>query len=235
MSFVTVARQRGSAFVQAVLAQDAAQLAAQEAELARRVRQEVGKLRAETLAAARAAAQAEAAAAAAPVAARLDQALAGHAVAATLVEDAGIAPGGVLLELLDSEGEAAPLAAREVELAALATELGFTVGRHLAGVELAGAPAGVQALVARLLAEAAGARGAQARLVLRVSPADAPALAGHAVAATLVEDAGIAPGGVLLELLDSEGEAAPLACWDATLGGRIAQLRAALGLPEDAP
>jgi flagellar biosynthesis/type III secretory pathway protein FliH len=215
MSFVTVARQRGSAFVQAVLAQDAAQLAAQEAELARRVRQEVGKLRAETLAAARAAAQAEAAAAAAPVAARLDQALA--------VLNAAL---GQL---------AAPLAAREVELAALATELGFTVGRHLAGVELAGAPAGVQALVARLLAEAAGARGAQARLVLRVSPADAPALAGHAVAATLVEDAGIAPGGVLLELLDSEGEAAPLACWDATLGGRIAQLRAALGLPEDAP
>jgi hypothetical protein len=209
MSFVTVARQRGSAFVQAVLAQDAAQLAAQEAELARRVRQEVGKLRAETLAAARAAAQAEA------VAARLDQALA--------VLNAAL---GQL---------AAPLAAREVELAALATELGFTVGRHLAGVELAGAPAGVQALVARLLAEAAGARGAQARLVLRVSPADAPALAGHAVAATLVEDAGIAPGGVLLELLDSEGEAAPLACWDATLGGRIAQLRAALGLPEDAP
>jgi flagellar assembly protein FliH len=217
MSFVTVGRQRGQAFVQAVLAQDAAQLAAQEAEIARRVRQELAKLKAEALAEARAAGEAEARAAMAPGQARLERALA--------LLDAALAQ------------LAAPLAGKEAELAGLVTELGFVLGRHLAGVELTTQPAGVQALVARLLAEAASARGAAARLILRLNPADAPVFAGQEASrqATLVEDPAVAPGGVLLELVDAEGEAAPLASWDATLAGRIAALRAALALPPEEP
>jgi flagellar assembly protein FliH len=215
MSFVTIGRQRGQAFVQAVLAQDAAQLAAQEAELARRVRQEVGRLKAEAVAEGRAAGEAEGLAAMAPHVARVEAALA--------VLNAAL---GQL---------AAPLAAKEAELAGLVTELGFVVGRHLAGVELSGSPAGVQALVGRLLAEAASARGAAARLRLRVSPADAASLAAQAggLAVALLEDPGIAAGGVVLELLDEAGDAAPLAAWDATLARRIAAMRIALGLPPE--
>jgi flagellar assembly protein FliH len=216
MSFVTTGRQRGQAFVNAVLAQDAAQLAAQEAEVARRVRQEVGRLKAEALAEARAAGEAEAWAALAPEVARVASALA--------MLNAAL---GQL---------AAPLAAKEAELAGLVTALGFVVGRHLAGVELAGSPAWVQTLVARLLAEAASARGAAQRLRLRVNPADAAALAGPELAAELCEDAGVGVGGVVLELLDEAGEAAPLTVWDARLAGRIAAMRVALGLSaEDVP
>ncbi len=53
MSFVTVSRNRN--FVQAVLAPDAAAIAAQEAEIQRRVKQEVAKLRDTVMAEAKAA------------------------------------------------------------------------------------------------------------------------------------------------------------------------------------
>jgi hypothetical protein len=73
-------------------------------------------------------------------------------------------------------------------------------------------------------------------LRLRLNPAEAAALAGPGLAAELCEDAGVGVGGVVLELLDEAGEAAPLTVWDARLAGRIAAMRLALGLSaEDVP
>ncbi len=74
MSFVTISRNK--TFVQNVLSQDAAEIAAQEAEIARRVRQEVAKLREAAEAEARTAGEAAIRSAMAPRAAALETAIA---------------------------------------------------------------------------------------------------------------------------------------------------------------
>ncbi len=211
MSFVTIS-QAGAAFVDAVLNHDQAALAAQEAELARRVRQEVGKLRAEAEAQGR-----QAGLEAARLTARAEQAA---------LEQAKAALGEAAAQL------AAPLAQKEQALADLAVELGFTLARHIIGVEVAANPAGLRALVTKLLGEAAAERTAGQAVTVRVNPADAAHLAGLVpeTLGALRTDQAVAAGGALVEL--AAADEAPAMLWDGTLPTRLNAAREALGLPE---
>ncbi len=210
MSFVVVSRQRHKNFVQAVLSQDSAALAEQEAELNRRVRQEVARQRTRLEAEARAQAQQAAQATLAPELAALQTATAVLQSAAAQLT--------------------APLAQKEQDLAALVTELGFLLARHILGVEAASHPAGLQNLVAKLLAEATLARGPRQRLLLRVNPADQAHLASHVPpeAADLLADECISQGGVRLELATPDGDPLDRVEWDATLESRLDAIRTAL-------
>jgi flagellar assembly protein FliH len=212
MSFVTISRNK--TFVQNVLSQDAAEIAAQEAEIARRVRQEVSKLREAAEAEARAAGEAAIRAAMAPRAAALETALAAmQEAAAQLV---------------------APLAQKERDLAELSIELAYLLARHIS----LGADAGqsnLQALVTKLLDEAAGERGARQMLRLRLNPADQLQLDGKIPpdSAQLVADDKIAPGGACVEIVTPDGDPVDKVEWDATLQGRLETIRAALGLHKE--
>ena len=110
MSFVTVSRNRNKAFVQTVLSQDASEIAAQEAEIARRVRQELAKLRGQVEAEARSGAEAAAEVALAPRLAALESAMASVQAASA--------------QLL------VPLGQKEQDLAELSIELAFVLARH---------------------------------------------------------------------------------------------------------
>jgi flagellar assembly protein FliH len=213
MSFVTVARGRGKAFVQAVLAQDAAIIAEQEAEIARRVRSEISRLRAQAEAEGRAAGEAQASAARAPEAAALQAAIAALAEAARQF--------------------AAPLAGKEQELAELVTELSFVLARHITGAEASTEPAGLQSLVSRLIAEAARERGPRQSLRVRLNPADLAQIAPQMPpgSAILLADDAIGRGGAVVEIIAPEGDPIDKIEWDATLAGRFEAIRTALALP----
>lgn len=216
MSFVTVTRGRGKAFVQAVLSQDAASIASQEAEIARRVRLEVSRLRAEAEADARKQGEAQARAALAPDAAALKTALAVlHETWAQL---------------------AAPLAQKEQELAGLVTELSFLLAQHITGVEAAANPASLQKLVERLIAEAAAERGPRQTLLIRLNPENHAQLSAliPPETATLLADDTVAPGGALVEISAPDGDPMDKIEWDASLSGRLDAIRTALALPGSA-
>lgn len=213
MSFVTVSSSRNKAFVQAVLSQDSASIAAQEAEIARRVRLEVSKLREKAEAETRAAMEEAARAALAPQTEALSSAC------AALSE--------VWAQI------AAPLAQKERDLAELVTELSFLLARHIIGAEAASNPAGLQNMVIRLLEEAAAERGPRQSLVLRVNPVDHAHLIAHVPAdtASLLADEKIAQGGALVEIIAPDGDPLDKIEWDATLAGRLETIRNALALP----
>lgn len=214
MSFVTISR--GKSFVQTVLSQDAAGIAAQDAEIARRVRQEAAKWRDAAEGEGRAAGEAAARAAMAPRAAALDSALAALAGAAAQL--------------------VAPLAQKERDLAELAVELAFLLARHISlGAETS--QTALQGLVTKLLDEAAAERGARQVLRLRLNPADQLQLDGKLPPETaqLVADEKIAPGGAVVEIITPDGDPVDKIEWDATLQGRLETIRAALGLPKEAP
>ena len=214
MSFVVPSRARKAAFIQTVLAQETADRAAQEAELQRRVKQEIAKLRESAMAEAKAAGLAQAQAALEAERAQLAQAL------------AALRQAGAQLR--------APLAQKEQELAGLVLEMGFLLARHIAGGESGQARAELGGLVESLLREAAAGMAPGQNLRLRLNPLDVDGLASHPEAAglELVADASITPGGALAELLGEDGSAA--AQWDARLEQRFAALRAALALPGEA-
>lgn len=214
MSFVTVSSNRGKLFVEAVLSQDAASVAAQEAEIARRVRGEVNRLRAETETEARTRVEAELRAAMAPEAEAL--------------KTAAAALGEAWAQL------ASPLAQKEQELAGLVTELSFLLARHITGVEVATNPTSLQSLLARLIAEAVAERGPEQTLVLRLNPADHARLSTliPPETASLLADDKITQGGALVEISAREGDPMAKIEWDATLEGRSESIRAALALPD---
>lgn len=216
MSFVTVTRSRGKAFVQAVLAHDAASIAAQEAEISRRVRAEVNRLRMQAEAEGRAQGESEARNALAPDAAALKTSIAALSEAWNQL--------------------AAPLAQKEHELAALVTELSFLLARHITGVEATTNPAGLQGLVTRLIAEAAAERGPRQTLLLRLNPADHAHLAPFIPAETaqLLADESIAQGGACIEIITPEGDPIDKIEWDATLKGRFTAIGDAISLPGSA-
>jgi flagellar assembly protein FliH len=211
MSFVTISR--GKTFVQSVLSQDAAEIAAQEAEIARRVRQELGKLREQAEAEARATGEAAAQAAMAPRAIALDSAISALQAAAAQL--------------------AAPLAHKERDLAGLAVELAYLLARHISLNTGTGTETVLQGLVAKLLDEAAAERGARQILRLRLNPADQLQLEDRVSADTaqLVADEKITPGGAVVEIITQDGDPVDKVEWDATLQGRLATIRTALGLP----
>jgi len=217
MSFVTISRNK--AFVQSVLSQDAAEIAAQEAEIARRVRQEVAKLREAAEAEAREAGEAAVRAVMAPRTAALETVIAAVQEAAT--------------QLI------APLAQKERDLAELAVELAYLLARHISLGADAG-PAnqqggGLQTLVTKLLDEAGSERGARQILRLRLNPADQLQLDGKfpPETAQLVADEKIAPGGACVEIVTPDGDPVDKIEWDATLHGRLETIRAGLGLTKE--
>jgi hypothetical protein len=215
MSFVTTGQGRGQAFVQAVLSQDSASLAAQEAEIARRVRNEVARLRAQAQTEASREAQAEAA-----------MQLAVETAALHSARDALTAACAEL---------AAPLAGKEAALAELVTDLAFRLACHITGTQAATDPAALQTLVTKLLTEAAAERAPEQTLRLRLHPADHAHLAPLITpeTATLQPDTSLAPGGAILEFLSPANDPAPE--WNASLPARLATLQTALGLPGEAP
>ncbi len=217
MSFVTASRGRAKTFVQVVLAQDTANLAEAEAEIARRVRQEVARLREKTEADARAEAEAQIRAAMEPQSAALATAIA--------------ALGAAWAQL------AAPLAQKERDLADLVTELSFLLARHITGVESQTNPASLQSLVTRLIAEAAAERGPRQSLLLRLNPADHAHLLPliPAETASLLADETVAQGGALVEIIAPDGDPLDKIEWDASLASRLETIRAALALPPGAP
>ncbi len=211
MSFVTISRNK--AFVQNVLSLDAAEAAAREAEIARRVRQEVGKLRAAAEAEGHATGDADSRALMAPRAAVLETAI-------TALQEAA----GQLI---------APLAQKERDLAELSVELAFLLASHISlGVE--NGAGGLLGLVTKLLDEAAAERGARQVLRLRLNPADQLQLEGRIApeAAQLVADDKIAPGGACVEIITPDGDPVDKIEWDATMHGRLETIRTALGLKD---
>lgn len=216
MSFVTVSRSRNKNFVQSVLAQDAAEIAAQEAEIQRRVRQEIAKLRETVTEEAKAAAEAFAQAEMMPKLIELNQALAAIAQAQAQLE--------------------APLAQKEEDLAGLVLEMAFLLAKVIAGGESGLAREELGRLVASLLQEAAMERGPQQSIRLRLNPADAAALEGKMPEGPeLVADAAITPGGAIVELLNEGADHLERTEWDATIEERLALIRGALSLPGNKP
>ncbi|NNM56475.1 FliH/SctL family protein [Acidocella sp.] len=213
MSFVTASRGRAKTFVQAVLAQDTASLAETEAEIARRVRQEVARLREKSESEARAEAETQIRAAMEPQAAALTAAIAALQAAWAQL--------------------AAPLAQKERDLADLVTELSFLLARHITGVESQTNPASLQSLVTRLIAEAAAERGPRQSLLLRLNPADHAHLLAliPAETASLLADETVAQGGALVEIIAPDGDPLDKIEWDASLASRLETIRAALALP----
>jgi flagellar biosynthesis/type III secretory pathway protein FliH len=209
MSFVTISRNK--TFVQSVLSQDAAVVAAQEAEIARRVRQEVTKLRDAAETEGRAAGETAIRAVMAPRAAVLETAISALRLAATQL--------------------AAPLAHKERDLAELSVELGFLLARHIS----LGADENLLGMVTKLLDEAAAERGARQILRLRLNPADHLLLDGKLPpeSAELVADEKTAPGGAVVEIITPDGDPVDKIEWDATLHGRLETIRAALGLHKE--
>ncbi|MDE2319918.1 MAG: hypothetical protein KGK02_09505 [Rhodospirillales bacterium] len=211
MSFITTSRNRN--FVQTVLAPDTAEIAAREAEIQRRVKLEVAKLRDAAFAEAKDAGEAAARAAMAPQQEKLGRILA-------ILEQAAA-------QLV------VPLALAEQDLAELVLDMGFQLARHIAGGESGNARAELAELVKALLKEAAAERGPRQTMRLHLHPSDIPALRDKLpeAALALVPDDSITPGGALLELLAEDGDRLDKAEWDARLESRFTALRAGLGLP----
>jgi flagellar assembly protein FliH len=182
-------------------------------EVARRVRQEVARLRDEAAAAGRAEAEA-----AARAAAKLEFAGAVEPAAAALRE--------AWTQL------AAPLAAQDQALAELVTELAFSLCRHLLGTGIAADPAALRALVGKLIAEAAAERGPRHSIVLRLHPDDHEALQDVTLVsgAMLLADMSVRRGGAMVEIVEPDGDPIDRIEWDATLEARLGALGEALGL-----
>ncbi|WP_298215975.1 FliH/SctL family protein [Acidocella sp.] len=216
MSFVRASRQRETS-VQHVLTADTAELAARDAEVQRRVKQEVARLRESVMAEAKAAGEMAAQEQMALSQAALAQALSALAEAQRQME--------------------APLAVLEDHLAELCVEMAFLLARHIAGGESGSARAELAGLVKRLLHDAAAEAGPGQTLLLRLNPADAarlqPALAGREV--KIIADDAISPGGALVEMRNAAGDPLDRTEWDARLENRLAAIRAALDLPGDKP
>jgi flagellar assembly protein FliH len=127
---------------------------------------------------------------------------------------------------------AAPLAQKEQDLAELVTDLSFELARHIVGVEVSANADSLKSLVAKLILEAAAERQPRQSIVVRLNPADHLLLSpvmqlddGH-----LMSDAAIARGGAIVEIVAPGGDPNDKIEWDATIGARIENIRAALAL-----
>jgi len=127
---------------------------------------------------------------------------------------------------------AEPLAQKEQDLAELVTDLSFELARHIVGVEVSANADGLKSLVAKLILEAAAERQPRQSIVVRLNPADHAQLSpvmqldeGH-----LMADAAIARGGAIVEIVAPGGDPNDKIEWDATIGARIENIRAALAL-----
>ena len=183
----------------------------------RRVREEVARLRAAAEAEGRAAGE-----------------QAGHA-AAQAETVSRVAPAiKALQEAWNQLG--APLRQREQDVAALVMDLAFELARHIVGVEVTTNADSLRTLVTQLLQEAAAERTSKQRVVVRLNPADHAVLAKLLVLedGKLTADPAVSRGGAMVELIAPEGDPLDRIEWDATIEARVASVRAALGLRDEA-
>jgi len=189
-------------------------VAAQEAEIERRVQQEVARLRRQAEIEGRAAGEA---------AGRAKM----EALAATALGPAETALREAWSQL------AAPLAQQQIELATLVTDLAFSLCRHVIGVEVQANPEGLIKLVTRLIKEAAAERSPRQSLLVRVNPADHELLQTviSLNQAHLLSDAAVSRGGAMVEIIAPEGDPVDKIEWDATIETRLTAVQEALGIP----
>jgi flagellar biosynthesis/type III secretory pathway protein FliH len=130
----------------------------------------------------------------------------------------------------------APLAQKEETITELVTELAFVLARHIVGLEIALHPDSVKPLVDGLVAEASRTRAASHSIVIRLHPEDHALLAPCTVIehAHLLADTQITRGGTIVELIAPGGDPIDKVEWDATIENRLATVRAALGLDQEA-
>jgi flagellar assembly protein FliH len=211
MSYVMARRQSA----QAVQPEPAVDEAAEVVE--RRVSEEIARLRVAAEAEGRAAGE-----------------QAGHAAAQAATASLAAPAIKALQEAWNQLG--APLRQREQDVAALVTDLAFQLARHIVGVEVTTNAEGLRALVTQLLQEAAAERASHQRIVVRLHPADHTVLEKLLVLedGRLIPDPAIGRGGAMVELVAPEGDPLNRIEWDASLEARIAAVRDALGLRDEA-
>ncbi len=186
-----------------------------EEEIARRVRDEVNRIRAKVEAEAQ---------------------LRGEADGRAKLVPEHTALASALMVLKETAGQlAAPLAGKEADLADLVTELAFILARHVIGVEVSVRPESLHALVSKVIAEAAAEKGPRQCLILRLNPDDyhylRPLIAEET--ATLEASDTIARGGAVVEIVTPEGDPVNKVEWDATIRSRMETVREALTLAAD--
>jgi len=127
---------------------------------------------------------------------------------------------------------AAPLAEKEHDLAELVMDMAMELARHVVGVEVAANPAGLRALLEKLLVEAAAERGAKQSVVVRVNPADEALIDAKLLGEDvhLLADAAVTVGGAKVEIVSPQGDRLEKSEWDATIEARIGALKEALRL-----
>lgn len=215
MSFVKISRreQKNKDGTPNVLSPEAE---AQEQEIRNRVQQELDRLRQKVMEEAAEAAAIEARASLQAVELQLRQALSALENACSQLS--------------------APLAQREQDVAELVLDMAFQLASHVVGEHVTRDQAPLMALVTRLLREASAEQTARQRLILRLNPADISSLKNipQGPDIDLVADAGLSPGGAVVELIAKEGDQLDKAEWDARLESRLEALRKALLLPEKA-
>jgi flagellar assembly protein FliH len=129
----------------------------------------------------------------------------------------------------------APLRQREHDVAALVTDLAFELARHIVGVEVKANAESLRALVTQLLQEAAAERTSKQSIVVRLNPVDHAVLAPLLVLeeGRLTADPAIGRGGAMVELIAPEGDPLDRIEWDASIEARLASVRTALGLRDE--
>jgi flagellar biosynthesis/type III secretory pathway protein FliH len=223
LSFVIIKRPAADAMTTAAALSASPDPAAIEAATEARIAQEVARMGARAEAECRARAEAEAARA---------------AQTAQTVQAAHEAAVALAVTALDTAWQQliAPLAQKEETIAELVTELAFVLARHIVGLEIALHPESVKPLVDDLVAEASRTRAAPQSIVIRLHPDDHALLAPSTVIehAHLLADTRISRGGTIVELIAPGGDPIDKVEWDATIEGRLATVRAALGLGPEA-
>lgn len=185
--------------------------AVQEAEIARRVSEELAVLREQTVAEAKAQAQASL-----------------NAQRAQLTQTISALNQAIIQ--LDT-----PLAEKEQALAELVLDMAFQLARHIAGGETGHARTDLFTLVSGLLQEAGATRTPSQIINLYLHPSDLDALQIPALKcnATLKADADLTPGGAMIELVNQSPDPLDKTVWDARLESRIEAVRNALTLREE--
>jgi flagellar biosynthesis/type III secretory pathway protein FliH len=181
-----------------------------EAEVIRRVQQEVNRLRGQAEAEARTKGEAEGRALLAPELAAMRSAVSVLTNAAAQL--------------------AHPLAEKETELADLVTEMGFLLARHIIGREVSLNPASLLAIVRKLIEEATAEKSPRQKLILKVSPADYQHILKDLGTedVEIRQDATVTKGGALVEVASPDDDPINIIEWDATLKSRMENMRTAL-------
>lgn len=189
--------------------------ATQEAEIERRVAHELARLREQTMIEAKADAQAQ-----------MQASLTAHS---TQLAQTMSALNQALIQLN------APLGEKEQALAELVLDMAFQLARHIAGGETGHAREDLFTLVSGLLHEASAARTSSQIIRIYLHPSDIDTLETQDLAcdAELKTDAGLTPGGAVIELVNQGPDPLDKTVWDAKLESRIKTVRNALALREE--